>query len=218
MKKIILTILFIQVNKIILIIIIHLLLNFANLREKKKNNNRDISQPKISIFLPIFNKAKYLKRSIESIQNQTIKEIEIIPVNDASEDNALEILNEIAKNDSRIKIVNNNKNRGLLYSRAMGIINSNGEYLMNLDPDDELNGIYVLEYLYKIAKKSKTDVVSFGHLIKDNFTSKKTFKCTKFWRVQNQPKIFKLGNEMLDFLITDKFNKKGNFFEGICLL
>ena len=81
MKKIILTILFIQVNKIILIIIIHLLLNFANLREKKKNNNRDISQPKISIFLPIFNKAKYLKRSIESIQNQTIKEIEIIPVN-----------------------------------------------------------------------------------------------------------------------------------------
>ena len=68
---IILTILFIQVNKIILIIIMHLLLYFANLREKKKNN-RDTSQPKISIFLPIFNKARYLKRSIESIQNQTI--------------------------------------------------------------------------------------------------------------------------------------------------
>lgn len=70
-KNLILTILFIQVNKIILIIIIHLLLNFTNLREKKINN-RDISQPKISIFLPIFNKAKYLKRSLESIQNQTI--------------------------------------------------------------------------------------------------------------------------------------------------
>ena len=69
-----------QVNKIILIIIIHLLLNFTYLRGKKINN-RDISQPKISIFLPIYNKAKYLKRSIESIQNQTIKEIEIIPVN-----------------------------------------------------------------------------------------------------------------------------------------
>ena len=205
--------LFIQVNKIILIITMHLLLYFANLKEKKIKN-RDISQPKISIFLPIFNKAKYLKRSIESIQNQTIKEIEIIPVNDASEDNTLEILNEIAKNDSRIKIVNNDKNRGLLYSRAMGILNSNGEYLMNLDPDDELNGIFVLEYLYKIAKKSKIDVISFGHLIKETFTSKKSFKCTKFWRVQNQPKIFKLGNEMLDFLITDKLIKREIFLKA----
>ena len=55
----------------------------------------------------------------------------------------------MAKNDSRIKIVNNNKNRGLLYSRAMGIINSKGEYIMNLDPDDELEGPDNLEYLFR---------------------------------------------------------------------
>ena len=78
--------------------------------------------PKISIFLPIYNKAKYLKRSIKSIQIQTLKNIEIIPVNDCSEDNSLEVLKKMAKSDSRIKIVNNDRNRGLLYSRAMGIL------------------------------------------------------------------------------------------------
>ncbi len=164
--------------------------------------------------MPIYNKANYLKRSIGSIQKQTIKEIEIIPINDASEDNTLEILNDMAKDDSRIKIINNDKNRGLLYSRTMGIINSKGEYLINLDPDDEFESIFVLEYLYKIAKRSKTDVVSFGHLIKNSLTSKKSFKCTYFWHVQMQPKIFNLGNEMHDFLITDKLIKREIFLKA----
>lgn len=202
-----------KIYKLILIIIIQLLLHFINLKEKILNN-KYISHPKISIFLPIYNKANYLKRSIGSIQNQTIKEIEIIPINDASEDNSLEILNDMAKNDSRIKIINNDKNRGLLYSRTMGIINSKGEYLINLDPDDEFESIFVLEYLYKIAMKSKTDVVSFGHLIKNSLTSKKSFKCTYFWHIQTQPKIFNLGNEMLDFLITDKLIKREIFLKA----
>ena len=68
-----------------------------------------ISSPKISIFLPIYNKGKYLNRSISSIQLQTLKDIElkdieIIAVNDCSEDNTLEILKKMAKNDTRIKI------------------------------------------------------------------------------------------------------------------
>ena len=70
---------------------------------------------------------------------------------------------------------------------------------MNLDPDDEFKEIYSLEYLYKITKKSKIDVVSFGHLIKDISTSSISFKCTKFGHVQTQPKIFNLGNEMFNY-------------------
>ena len=106
------------------------------------------NQPKISIFIPIYNKERYIKRCIESIQNQTLKNIEIIAVNDYSNDSSLDIIKECSKNDSRIKIVNNDKNYGLLYSRAMGILNSTGEYLMNLDPDDELEGSDNLEFLY----------------------------------------------------------------------
>jgi glycosyltransferase involved in cell wall biosynthesis len=134
-----------------------------------ESNFQYISSPKISIFLPIYNKAKYLKRSIHSIQIQTLKEIEIITVNDCSNDNSLKILKKMAEKDSRIKIVNNNKNRGLLYSRAMGILYSKGEYLMNLDPDDKLEGPDNLEYLYKKAYQSKADIVSFGFLVEINF-------------------------------------------------
>ena len=72
----------------------------------------------------------------------------------------------MAEKDSRIKIVNNDKNRGLLYSRAMGILNSSGEYLMNLDPDDEIKGVDSLEYLYKLSKNLNLDIISFNALDK----------------------------------------------------
>ena len=102
-----------------------------NIKEKK---------PKISVFLPIYNQENYIKRCISSIQNQNLKSIEIIAINDYSNDETLNILKDYAKDDNRIKIVNNDKNHGLLYSRAMGILNSSGEYIMNIDPDDELKG------------------------------------------------------------------------------
>ena len=203
-----LTKIYIDIYKVIIIFSLIFLLRFTNF------NNKHISPPKISIFLPIYNKAKYLKRSIESIQKQTIKDIEIIAINDASEDNTLEILNEIVKKDSRIKIINNYINRGTLYSRAMGIINSKGEYLMNLDADDSLTEARILEYLYKKAKKTKADVLSYGLLKKNSFTSVEFFSCKSFWNVQNQPEIFKLGNEMRDFLITNKLIKKEIFLKA----
>ena len=71
---------------------------------------------------------------------QTLKEIEIIAVNDHSNDTSLKILEALTKRDNRIKIINNFKNHGLLYSRAIGILKSSGEYLMNIDADDELKG------------------------------------------------------------------------------
>ena len=123
-------------------------------------------KPKISIFIPVYNKSKFLKRSIKSIQKQSLKDIEIIVVNDGSEDNSLEIMMEMAKNDSRIKIINNVENRGGLYSRTLGILNSKGEYLMELDADDELEGQDNLEYLYNKTCKSKVDIISFSFLFK----------------------------------------------------
>ena len=71
------------------------------------------------------------------------------------------ILKEFAQKDERIKIINNTKNSGLLFSRAMGIINSKGEYLMNLDPDDQLLGKNNLNYLYNTAKKLNVDFITF---------------------------------------------------------
>ena len=122
-----------------------------------------IQKPKVSVFLPIYNKELYLNRSINSIQNQNLKEIEIVAVNDGSTDYSLKILKQLSKNDKRMKIINNDRNHGLLYSRAMGIINSSGEYLMNLDPDDKLQGKESLAILYHYSKKYNLDFIKFLH-------------------------------------------------------
>ena len=68
-------------------------------------------------------------------------------------------IKEFAKKDSRIKIINNKKNSGSLFSRAMGILKSKGEYLMSLDPDDEYKGKNSLKYLYYLANKLKVDFI-----------------------------------------------------------
>ena len=156
----------------------------------------------------------YLKYNLLLDNCKRIKNIEIILVNDASEDNTLEILKEISKKDSRVKIINNYINRGTLYSRAMGIINSKGEYLMNLDADDAFTEASVLEYLYKKAKYTKADVVSYGLLKKNSLTSVEHFICKNFWHVQSQPEIFISGNKMKDFLITNKLIKREIFLKA----
>ena len=179
---------------------------YENIFVKERNKNI----PKISIFLPIYNRGPYLKRSIGSIQNQTLKDIEIISINDCSTDNSLEILKEMAKNDSRIKIVNNKRNHGSLYSRAMGILKSTGEYLFNLDPDDELSDSDNLEYLYNIAKKSKVDLVYFHLLFK--FDNSSIIKCSNYHHILRQPELFEsifdLNNRLNDNVLSNKLIKR----------
>ena len=118
-------------------------------------------KPKISIFIPIYNQENHIYKCIQSIQLQTLKDIEIIAVNDHSNDNSLKYLMDMARKDNRIKIVNNDKNRGLLYSRAIGIISSSGEFLMNLDSDDELKGYNSLKNLYYKAIRYNIDIINF---------------------------------------------------------
>lgn len=112
---------------------------------------------KISILIPVYNTSKYLERCLNSIINQSLKEIEIICVNDGSTDNSLEILNKFAQYDGRIKIINKN-NGGLTTARNVGIKNARGEYYLNIDSDDWIEPGY-LEDIYKKAKKENLDMV-----------------------------------------------------------
>ena len=154
--------------------------------------------PKISIFLPIYNKEQFLIRSIKSIQIQTLKDLEIIAINDGSTDKSLKVLRKLSKKDIRITIINNDRNHGLLYSRAMGMKNSNGEYVMNLDPDDKFDDIDNLELLYKKAKISNSDLVLF--LLKRIPLNKlEEEQCNYLNNMQ-----LTIG----DFLITNKFIKR----------
>ena len=121
----------------------------------------------------------------------------------------------MSKRDARIKIINNDRNRGLLYSRAIGILNSKGEYLMNLDPDDELAGRDNLDYLYKIVNKLKVDVISFGYIIKrPGLKPTKKILCTNFKNIQFQPQILNSNSNNFDFLIWNKLIKKRIFMKA----
>ena len=198
------------------LIFLIILFDFRILKIRKKIYNE--FQPKISIFLPIYNKANFLRRSIRSIQIQTLVDIEIIAVNDCSEDNSLEVLKKMAKADSRIKIINNDRNRGLLYSRAMGILNSKGKYIMNLDPDDELADPENLKFLFKIIYKLKVDVISYGLIIKkEGRILTKHFLCSKFKNIQFQPEILDSNTDIFDFLITNKLIKRELFKKAYIL-
>ena len=164
--------------------------------------------PKISIYMPIYNKSQYLMKSISSIQRQSLKDIEIIAINDCSTDNSLDILNKLSKNDTRIKVLNNDKNHGLLYSRAMGILNTTGEFLMNLDPDDLFQGEDDLEYLYNITKKLKVDIISFAYLQNNKYN----LKCPNYNKIIRQPKLFEssfdIFNTVVDDVLWNKLVKK----------
>lgn len=100
---------------------------------------------KLSVIVPVYNGEKYLKKCIESIINQTYKNLEIIIIDDGSSDNSIEIINKYAYKDKRIKLFKQ-KNLGVSAARNLGIKNSTGELLTFIDCDDwiELNTYQLL--------------------------------------------------------------------------
>ena len=122
-----------------------------------------VSKPKISLIIPMYNEEKNAKKVIRSIQNQNLQEIEIVCVNDNSNDNTLKILEELQKEDPRITILTNKKNRGVIYNRIYGAIKSKGEYVTFIDADDALCNINILEKSYNIATKQYNEKIDIVH-------------------------------------------------------
>jgi hypothetical protein len=98
----------------------------------------------------------------------------------------------------------------------MGVLNSTGEYLMNLDPDDELEGKDNLEYLYQKTKHSQIDVISFGAYFKG--LNRVMLKCKNFHYVQNQPELFfsafNSSNRLNDYLIWNKLIRRDVYIKA----
>ena len=113
----------------------------------------------ISVIIPIFNSELYLKECLDSVCNQTFRNLEIICINDGSSDNSLSILHEYGKQDTRIKIIDQ-KNGGPGMARNVGLNNSNGKYIYFMDSDDFLE-LNALEDLYSIAEEKNLDILLF---------------------------------------------------------
>ena len=172
-----------------------------------------MSQPKVSIVVPCYNVENYLHQCIDSIINQTLHDIEIICVNDGSTDSTLAILEEYAKNDARIKIIDK-PNGGYGESMNRGFDMAEGEYIGIVESDDFADAD-MFEKLYNCAKKHNLDAVKSGfyfywskdgeknvpHPIASRITSKKTFCPTT---------DFKTKTEMVEF-----FNFKPSIWSAI---
>lgn len=113
---------------------------------------------KLSVIVPVYNAEKYIRECLDSIINQTYKDIEIICVNDGSIDNSQSILEEYAKKDSRIRVITQ-ENQGVAASRNTGLENAQGEYITYVDDDD-----FIDDNTYEEALKhiEEADMVCFG--------------------------------------------------------
>lgn len=114
-------------------------------------------KPCLSIIVPVYNGENFIEDCIDSIINQTLKDIEILIINDGSKDNTLNIIESIAKSDSRIKILNQ-KNSGVSAARNNGISKSRGKYITFVDADDYIDKT-MYEKMYKKAEEFNSDIV-----------------------------------------------------------
>ncbi len=144
------------------------------------NSPKNKEKPAISVIVPVYNNEDYLEECLDSILNQTLKNIEIICINDGSTDNSLQILENYAEKDIRIKLYNQS-NQGAGIARNKGIDNSIGKYLCFIDSDDFIIDKNSLEVMFKIANEKNLNMVS-GNL--------RNFSNNKFQKNNNYPEIF----------------------------
>ena len=120
---------------------------------------RGKKMPKVSIVIPVYNVEEYLRRCLDSVVNQTLRDIEIICINDGSTDNSSHILAEYQSKENRLRVISQ-KNGGQSKARNAGLEVATGEYIYFLDSDDYIK-TYALEKLYTIAKTNNLEILFF---------------------------------------------------------
>ena len=124
-------------------------------------------KPKVSAVIPCYNCGKFILSAVRSIQNQDLLNIEIIIVNDNSTDNTSLILEQLKSEDERIKIFNNQKNMGALYTRSIAVLFAKGKYIFPCDSDDMLLSKDVFSTITNISDKGNFDIIVFNSINTD---------------------------------------------------
>ena len=147
---------------------------------------------KVSIIIPIYNVEKYLRECLESVINQTLKDVEIICVDDGSPDNCPQICDEYASKDNRIKVIHK-ENGGYGSAMNVGLDNATGEYIGIVEPDDYIES-NMYEDLYKIAQKFDSDIVksAYWEIFEDEENNK--IRAYSYWahEIKMPEKSFKI--------------------------
>lgn len=156
---------------------------------------------KVSVVTTVYNVEAYIEQCLNSLVNQTYKDIEIILVNDCSTDGTMDIVNRFE--DKHIKVVNHNQNLGAGWARSTGIQHATGEYVITIDGDDWVSEDFI-EKLVENAKETDADIVSGGitFIHDDNYEEIKRFLprvsegMTKFLDYSNKKIVF-LNNKLV---------------------
>ena len=169
---------------------------FKKFNETEIRNYKKPNIPFISVIVALYNKEKVLLSSIRSIQNQSLKNIKIIIVNDASTDSSSKILDSLLEEDSWIRVFTHLKNMGLWRTRVDGFLYSSVKYVIHCDCEDFYYDNYVLEDIYNLIEKYNLDN------IKTVFRSINSYKYLK-----NNKLEFKNMNSIKIILIKMKLKK-----------
>ena len=156
---------------------------------------------KVSVILPIYNVAPYLEAAFESLLNQSLRDIEVIAVNDGSTDNSQEIIDHYASQDSRVVAIRQG-NQGLSSARNTALQHATGEYIYMMDSDDILSHTDALRICYEYAEKNKADFIFFdGERFHDN--SSTSFSDIKRTHLVEENKIYD-GEYLLNLMLDKK--------------
>lgn len=171
---------------------------------------------KISVIVPIYNAQQYLKDTINSLINQTLKNIEIILVNDGSTDNSKKICEEYAKRDERIILINK-ENGGQADARNAGLNIAKGKYIMFLDADD-LYELDSCEHMYNVIEDTKSDYVIGNYQMMDEDGTKwekpafdiKEYQQFKINKNDYQKSFFVMNSTVWNKIYSNQFLKDNN--------
>lgn len=171
---------------------------------------------KVSVIIPVYNVEKYIEECVKSVLNQTLKEIEIIIVNDGTKDNSMKKIEKFLS-DERIVIINK-ENGGLSSARNVGLEVAKGKYISFVDSDDFINE-RMLEDLYE--NSSEADIVFSNIILYDEITKIKKKRKNINTKLKKQDKGFYfwryMGTEVWNKIYKRDFLKRENikFIEGI---
>lgn len=192
-----------------------------------------MSSIKVSIILPVYQVEKYIEKCANSLFSQSLQDIEIIFVDDASPDNSIKIvkdtLNKYPDRKDQVKIISHKKNMGVSRSRQDGVDAAQGEYIIHCDPDDwvEKN---TYEILYNNAKKGNYDMVTCDFIMEFKNSNKRIFHDFNISHSQLQYELLDINGKIRaslcnrlikkDFIITSnvKFNEEISMMEDLLYL
>ena len=134
-----------------------------------ENNLVYSDNPKISVIIALYNAEKYINSTLISIQNQKMKDIEIIIVDDSSTDNSVKYVEEAQKKDPRVVLYKNKENMGCFYSKALAALKTRGKYIFLIDDDDQIIIDDLFDVLYEEMEKTNIDIIEYSWIDSYNF-------------------------------------------------